>query len=78
MMPTDMELFIHILADVQNDGTRTAVETDQVRQLRARVTLLGLWEKSALPHPIHKGKTIGEVREESLRRTVISFLSAVL
>ncbi len=77
-MSTDLEYFKYILADVENDGARTAVETDNARQLRQRVTVFGLSEKSALPHPIHQGKTIGEVQEEALRRRIVNFLLAVL
>lgn len=77
-MSTDMEYFKHILADVENDGTRTAVETENARQLRQRVTVFCLSEKSPLPHPIHQGKTIGDIQEEALRRRIVNFLLAVL
>jgi hypothetical protein len=55
----------------------SSLVADQARWLRLDITSHIESEKSALPHPIRSGKRIGEAQEESLRRRVVDFISAV-
>jgi hypothetical protein len=71
----DLELLHELCGDIANRGSSTSLEAGQGRQLREEYEC---FEKSGVPHPILSNKTIGEVQEESLRRRMVSFLSATL
>jgi hypothetical protein len=74
----NLELFYLLCRDIENRLGSSSVVADQARGLRRDITSHIESEKSALPHPIRSGKTIGEVQEESLRRRAVDFISAVL
>ena len=74
----DLELFYELCGDIQNRNSSSSVEADQARQLRRDFKLHIHSEKSAIPHPVLRGKTLGEAQEESLRRRMADFLAASL
>ena len=74
----DLELFDELCRDVANRNSCSSVEADYARQLRQVFKLYRHSEKSTLPHPVLRNKTIGEVQEESLRRRMADFLAAAL
>lgn len=83
-MPTKQELenmsysdLIALLRKVAENPSASSVEADQTRGLRSEIIeLLNQLESPSDPHPVLSGKTIIEVREESLKRRVVDFLLA--
>lgn len=75
--PLDFESFYRRLRDIGDRNTSASSEADYARHLRQDILLHLRSKQSTLPHPIRRHKTIGQVREETLRRRVVGFLNAV-